>query len=146
MLIFYPNTIKRTASTIITAIKRVTSTIDKMINHVKPSYVAAVVVIVIGLWLASGVFDGTKITIIGLCLVGIMIVYYIRPYNSHMTIHEIYREIYPVLAACSGTTVFVAIMLLTIGCDWEIVTIVISILALIFCLALFLIVFILLVV
>ena len=148
MLIFQPNTVKITASNIITdinsVVKRATSTVVTMINHIKPSYVAAVIMIV--MWVASSVFVGTKLIVAGLCLGGIIVVYYIKPYNSHLTIKEIYREIYPLLAAWSGTTVFVTIMLLTIGCNWEIITFIISILAVMFCLTLFLIVFILLVV
>ena len=145
-LIFHLNTVKRTVSTITMAMN---STVKRVANinywyNDKLRYVAAVVVI--SLWLASSVFVGTKILFTGLCLGGIVIVYYIKPYNSHLTVNKIYHEIYPLLAICSGTTVFVFIMLLTMGLDWEIIIFLISIITLLFCFFLCFMVFVLLVV
>ena len=118
---------------------RVTSTIIRFINavvkksHVRLYYVAAVVIVVISLWLQSNLLVDKRIIVTGLCLGGVIIVYYIKPYNSHLATSEIYRQVYPLLAAWGGTTVFIIVMFTAIGISWEVITFIIFIFALMFC-------------
>ena len=125
ILIFHLNTVKRTLSTITMAMN---STVRRVANinywcNDKLCYVVAVVII--GLWLASSVFDGTKV---------------------HLAIKEFHHEIYVVLAVGIVTTVYVSITLLIMGSDWEDIIRVISMIALALCFPLFIMVFVLLIV
>ena len=140
VLMFHPRfTLDRAASTII----RYTDALVKR-SHVRPYYVVAVVVVVIGLWLHYSVLVDGRIIVIGLCLGGIILVYYIKPYNSNLATTETDDQIKVLLAAWGGTTVFIIVMFIATGIvDWEVIIYTIFILSLIFCGTLFLVVFIL---
>ena len=137
LLTFDPQFIIRRAASITVTIKRTaTASIVTTKKHVKPSYV--VIAIFSSLWLISSVFVGTKIKIIGLCVGGIMIVYYIRPYNSRLTLQEIYRLMYPGLVISVVIIVSFAFMMLTVAdpnseSGWESFTALIVIFTMICC-------------
>ena len=125
---------------------RVTSTIIRFINavvkrsHVKPYYIAAVVIVVIGLWLQYNVLVDGRIIFTVFSFGGIVMVCYIKPYNSQLATTETYHQIYVLLVAWGGTTVFIIVMCIATGIDWEVITLTIFMLALIFCCTLFLLV------
>ena len=140
VLMFHPRfTLDRAASTIIRYIDALVKR-----SHVRPYYVVAVVVVVIGLWLHYSVLVDGRIIVIGLCLGGIILVYYIKPYNSNLATTETDDQIKVLLAAWGGITVFIIVMFIATGIvDWEVIIYTIFILSLIFCGTLFLVVFIL---
>ena len=126
LLTFDPKLIINRAASIITTInsivKRAAASIATTKKHVKPSYV--VIAIFSSLWLVSSVFGGIKIKIIGLCVGGVMIVYYIKPYNSRLTLQEIYRQMYPAVVISVVTIVSFTFMMLALmdsnsKSDWE---------------------------
>ena len=131
--------IKRAASIIVTIKRTAAASIATTKKHVKPSYV--VIAIFSSLWLISSVFVGTKIKIIGLCVGGIMIVYYIKPYNSRLTLQEIYRLMYPGIVISAVFIVSFAFMILTVTdfdseSDWEMFTELIIVITMMCCLGL----------